>query len=641
MTKLKMALDPGLQSEIVALAFQQREFTVKFQELVHENKELKKNKIRIFSNPNLDTLADVFFSAFDENDGIVPSDGIVCSKILELNRNDADKAQLRDMFLKLKSKNVQMSPLHEKKLIEIIKVAEITSFVNDSIEIMRNVGGTADFLKLEESILKMGDKLSRLSFKEETKVNMNNFFDIIKEFASETSSNIQVGLEKICGELNGGGEQGGLARQEVTVLLAGTNDGKSIGALSLACNALRSGHRIGVYSLEGRKLQAPLRIISNLTNIKYTRLIRFRDYINKSEYGKLKGYFNDGEIQAIKNAQETYENKITVVHGIARSEIEHIIACIEKEYKLNPFDLMIIDYGQLIESTKSFKKDHERLMYVFRELEKLASKLKIAILVPMQVNRAGLEAIARDLAEGEEFPTYKMSHVAGAYGALKTAGCIININRTVDERKQAKLRWSIAKQREGIVGVQWGIVGNFETMNITEGEEYMYENPAMFHEEPTKGSIMDTFSAGKEPKIKLQKLLSQNELLRELGQREFDTNMEELLKDLKTIFSKKESISDLETLKRDINLGNAVVDDPEEEMNTIEGDIIEAKHQVEEMQETQLFQERMGMLLKGEDIRTYKNILEIISGRIDEVKEELPDLAKFAQLLHLTDKVLD
>ena len=111
--------------------------------------------------------------------------------------------------------------------------------------------------------------------------------------------------------------------------------------------------------------------------------------------------------------------------------------------------------------------------------------------------------------------------------------------------------------------------------------------------------------------------------------------------ELKAAIGLEQKIEELERYKRDVDLGNVEVDDIENEKDSVEEDIAKAKNGKMEILETELFAERMEMLLKGEDPKTYKNVLRVIASRMDEIKEEMPDLALFAQAVHLAEKVTE
>lgn len=634
MNEISNIFDPILQRELVSLILTDRDFSHTYFEIVHTNKELKKNNIKVFTSPILNDLITIFYHAFEKNDLIIPSDGVISDMITNMNRNDSDKEQLKKTYKELKSMNVSLSNYHEKKLIDLVKLVSITTFLNDSATAASTTTSPDEILGFERKISKIYEALETVTFTKRDLVDMSDFGEIIKQNASETSSNILIGLPGISKELNGGGDFGGLSRQEVTVLLSGTNDGKSIGAISLMCNALRNGFRIAIYSLEGKRLQAPLRIISNLSGIKYKRLIRFKEFLAKNDVKNLDRYFNPDELKALEEAQKLHD-RMTVIHGIKNCEIETIEMALSKEYKKNPFDLLIVDYGQLIESLKAFKRDDQKLVYIFRRLEKFSSNYNCSTLVPMQVNRGGLSSIANDAENGEEFPTYKMSNVAGAYGALKTSGCILTLNRTEQERKEGKVRWSIAKQREGVVGVQLGLVAKFDVSDITRGETYHYENPAEVNYQNTTGftSSTDISNRGND----IQSLISSNEKLRELSKMSFGQREQKFFDGLKSILGKNAQIKDLEKLKRDLELGNT--ESEEKDPSEVEGDINSLKEDILDIKEDDDYIQMEKRVLLGSDIHEFKNTLLQINNLMGQIESHSPDLAKFLQVIGLYEKV--
>lgn len=634
MNEISSTFDPVLQREFVSLILTDRDFSHTYFEIVYANKDMRKSKVQVFTNPHINTIITTFYHAFEKNDFIIPSDGVIFDMITSMNLNDSDKDKIRNTYKKLKEMNVTFSNYHEKKLKELVKLVYLSTFMNDTLTAATTASSPDEILGFERKINKMSELLESVTFKKRDLVDMSDFPEIIKQNASETSSNILIGLNDLSKELNGGGEYGGLSRQEVTVLLSGTNDGKSIGAISLMCNALRNNFRVAIYSLEGKRLQTPIRIISNLSGIKYKRLIRFKEFLAKNGAKGLDKYFNPEEMKALEEAQKLHD-KMTVIHGIKNCEIETIEMALTKEYKKNPFDLLVVDYGQLIESLKTFKRDDQKLVYIFRRLEKFSSNFNCSTLVPMQVNRGGLNSIANDAENGEEFPTYKMSNVAGAYGALKTAGCILTLNRTEQERKEGKVRWSIAKQREGVVGVQLGLIAKFDVSDITKGDVYHYDNPAEISYESPTGFASSANLIGMGNNI--QSFISSNEKLRELSKMSFGEREQKFLENQKAILGKKSQIKDLEKLKRNIELGNSESDD--RDPSEVESDIGYLKEDILDIQEDDDYIQMEKRILMGNDINEFKNTLLKVSSMMSQIESHSPDLAKFLTTISLYEKV--
>lgn len=633
MKNVNTSVDPLLQEELVSVMLNDHGYASKYVELINTGGQDR--SLRIFSNQNLDIITNLYTELHEKNDGAFPTKGEMCDEIIKLNRNDSDKELIRKKFLSLKERNTEKREIHERKIVETVKAAKIIGFLNKSLKLMKTVGSVTAILEYEKDMQEFLSKLELVTFKKDDVVDMTDFGALIDQFASESSNNVKIGIEKICRELNGGGENGGIARQEITVLQSGTNDGKTIASNSALANALRHGHKAVVFSLEGKRLQTPMRIISNLTKINYKKLVRYRDFINKNDANKLAGYFSKEEMDSINKAQELWSEKVRVVHAIKNCEIEYIVNKVHSLYKDDPFDLLVIDYGQLVESVREFPREDMMMQYVFRTLEKTVSDLNVAGLIPMQVNRAGMISMQNDYDNGEEYPTYKLGHVAGGYATLKTAGCVITINRTVEERKEGKLRYCIAKQREGLVGVQVGLKARFDISDVSIGEEYYYFNPTdITSQSSSKPSLMDAFDETTSG-VELDKLIESNEILKRLNEEKVDHDFDDFYDGLVTIKSQHELIDSSKKHKKEIQLGSVDCDDEDQEIDNIDSFITESQAKIYNIIESDNYLEQYEKLINGGKLLIYSNLLDTVLPHAEDLKNDYPDVYRKIQAIKI------
>lgn len=474
--KVDVTTDVILQTELAAVIFNDRSIAARFFKLVYTDKDVLVRAGGIFANPHINRIVSLFHELWDKNGHEFPTSGIMCTEILKLKLSQDETIAARDLYLKLAAKKVHFDIHHETHLKKIIIDAKTAVFAEDVMSKMKKPS-TGVLTLIAEEAKKLTRHLEEVSFVGSDVVHMNDFFAIIEESAREAFSNIPTGLLELDQELNGGGEFGGAGRQEVTVWLAGTNDGKSIALANVAVHCGKVGYKSRTFSFEGKLLQTPIRMISTATGISYKKILKYREFLIHHPQKTVYDYFSKEEAEIVAKVEKEVGEKLKVIHAIKNSTIEHICHLAMEDYKTEAFDVLIIDYGQLVESIKTFHKEHDLLQYVFRQLEKLASVLKVAIHVAMQVNREGMAELNKKADEGEEFPTYKFYHVAGGINTLKTAATIIAISRTDQERKDGKARFTIIKQREGLVGVEVGIHCNFTTSSMFQGKRYRNYNP--------------------------------------------------------------------------------------------------------------------------------------------------------------------
>ena len=79
---------------------------------------------------------------------------------------------------------------------------------------------------------------------------------------------MSTGIKKLDEDL-----MGGLYKGSLTTIFGSTNIGKSMFSISMICNIVRQKKKVLVYQLEGIRGETKLRILSNLSGVKYGRLI--------------------------------------------------------------------------------------------------------------------------------------------------------------------------------------------------------------------------------------------------------------------------------------------------------------------------------------------------------------------------------
>jgi hypothetical protein len=450
------------QKELASLVLKDANFCGKVNSL------FKARVGEIFSSVPVRRCVELLIKTYNENETTIPSMGVLEHKISTAKMSDLEKQSIKNVLEEIKGLEIQNKTIHEAELIKLLKAFRITDFYNETVnKFMAKDPG--EILGLEAELRKFNDSLSAISFGRPDVVDMSSFFNVIDDYSNGSQNNIPSGIPELDEVLNGGGAGGGFSRQELAIILAGVNDGKSLTCVGIAANAARKGIKVLYINLEGRKLQPAMRMISNFSKVPYKKLLSTRDA--RQEGRDILSTFTRDELKSIKLAEERYSANLKVLHKIGSSDIFEIEATLEETYKEWPFDMVIIDYAQHITASSIHGKLVDQLSFIFRKLEVLAAKYNCAMITPMQVNRGGLNELRQD-AKTEPYPTYKMDHVAEVKKAVDLAATIITYNRTPEERKDCKGRFCILKQREGETGLQVGIKSNFSCMDMLEGDRY-------------------------------------------------------------------------------------------------------------------------------------------------------------------------
>ncbi|AXH16460.1 hypothetical protein CP985_13565 [Malaciobacter mytili LMG 24559] len=147
--------------------------------------------------------------------------------------------------------------------------------------------------------------------------------------------------------------------------------GKSNFIAQLCNNQIRIDLNIGVYNLEQSKETFYAKILSQNTSIPLNNII--------------KNDLDDIQIEILKSSFEDLNNRFLI--DTANYNIKGLITKIKKDYIFNKFDVVYIDYLQLIKSTTSLELRYLELNQISRELKILAKELNILIIATSELNR--------------------------------------------------------------------------------------------------------------------------------------------------------------------------------------------------------------------------------------------------------------
>jgi len=224
--------------------------------------------------------------------------------------------------------------------------------------------------------------------------------------------------------------QGGLARGEMGVITANTGVGKSHWLVAMGANALRVGKDVVHYTLELTEMAVGIRYDSNLCSISNNEVRDRKEeildfYENNEDLGRL-----------IIKEYPTGGATVTTI----RNHIEKLI--------LRGFTpgLVIIDYADIMRSTRKYDSLRHELKLIYEELRNLAMEMSVPVWTASQANR--------DSANSDIVGLENMSE---AYGKAMVADLVISISRKPTEKATNTGRLFVAKNRAGRDGLLFPI----------------------------------------------------------------------------------------------------------------------------------------------------------------------------------------
>jgi len=248
------------------------------------------------------------------------------------------------------------------------------------------------------------------------------FNDIDARFTRLKRDTIPTGLPELDKKeiLNGGSGKG-----ELLCVVGGSGSGKSHWLTMIGANALRSGKNVLHYTFELSETAVGIRYDSNLCDIDSSEVMDRKDEV-RSKYETM----NLGRL-FIKEYPTNTASIFTI-----RSHVERL------DLKGFKPDIIIIDYADIMRSSRQFDSLRHELKLVYEELRGLAMEFGIPIWTASQSNKEGANADIID-----------MTNMSEAYGKAMICDFIISVSRRSHEKASGWGRLYVAKNRAGRDGL--------------------------------------------------------------------------------------------------------------------------------------------------------------------------------------------
>lgn len=253
------------------------------------------------------------------------------------------------------------------------------------------------------------------------------FADVEARFVKTRRSTCPTGIKHLDAAdiLNGG-----LGKGELGVVVAPTGVGKSHYLVSVGAHALKMGKNVLHYTFELSEAAVGLRYDSNLCSMpsnevvdRKTEVLDF--YKDSNDLGRLiiKEYpTGSATVQTLRN---------------------HIEKLLLKSFTPN---VILIDYADIMRSSRAFDSLRHELKLVYEELRNLAMDLNVPIWTASQANR---DASNADIVG--------LENMSEAYGKAMVADVVVSVSRKPNEKATGAGRLFVAKNRAGRDGMLFPI----------------------------------------------------------------------------------------------------------------------------------------------------------------------------------------
>lgn len=230
-----------------------------------------------------------------------------------------------------------------------------------------------------------------------------------------------------------------LEKGDVCVIAGRPATGKSSFVNQIMLNVASRGKKVGYFNLEMGESQVYERMLAKTTQMSLVRIRKAKNFL-----GNEKELFDKGN-------EKLSEYNIVISTG-SKSVSE-----IKSESRYQKFDLIVIDYLQLVRSDKSYANRASEVGNISKSIKALAMELDVPVLLLSQLNRASEQTTTKE-------PT--MSELRESGDIEQDASIIVLLwNVAQDDKKNKGLK--VDKNRQGET-IKEGLTFDGERMTFDE-----------------------------------------------------------------------------------------------------------------------------------------------------------------------------
>lgn len=200
----------------------------------------------------------------------------------------------------------------------------------------------------------------------------------------------------------------------------------------IGANALREGKNVLHYTFELSENAVGIRYDSNLCDIDSSEVMDYKEQVVK--------FYEENRLGRLFIKE--YPTNTATVHTL-KSHIERLSL---KGFKP---DIVLIDYADIMRSSRQYDSLRHELKLVYEELRGMAMEINVPIWTASQSNKEGANADVID-----------MTNMAEAYGKAMICDVIVSISRKPHEKASGWGRLYIAKNRAGRDGIVYPLKMN-------------------------------------------------------------------------------------------------------------------------------------------------------------------------------------
>lgn len=355
-----------------------------------------------------------------------PTIEVLWEEIRKLTTQNPKKAKIKEQYIDCALDIVQVdlsdAEYIKESIVKFGKDAAIEHAILESVEEIEKgrTSGTVDYSSIEERIsnaIRVGEDISDLG---------TDYFSDAETRMERYAAGID-GVERITTGLKGLDKKmkGGLGRGELGVVIAPPNRGKSFALTNIGSGAVLEGFNVVHYTLEMPEPQVAKRYDNRLLKQDF-------QYLKENGSKALQALMNMQKFTKGELIIKKYRTNEATVNTL-RSHLTRLY--MEKGFKP---DIIIVDYADLLQPRRTYADKRFELESVYLDLRDLGSEYDAGVWTASQANRGALDKKVITIGD-----------LAEAFNKANIADFMVALCQTVEEKRDAIMRWHIAKQRDG------------------------------------------------------------------------------------------------------------------------------------------------------------------------------------------------
>ena len=362
------------------------------------------------------------------------------AKIVDEGLTDLDRFKEEMQYLySLENKDLEYFQNQFKEFLQVRAVKRLTMDYSSKLDNTENIQEFRDEI---ESVLKIGG---------DRDVGHEHEKDIEERYQEKVRNEIPTPWKLFNEKI-----QGGLGGGDFGLIFGNPGGGKSWSLVAIGGYAVQMGYNVVHYTLELDEYYVGKRYDAYFTNIPVNLISDHKEKVRET-LQNLKGRLIIKEFTLGKTTLNTLKSHIQKIEDV--------------EFKP---DLIIIDYVDLLKSSRKSTDRKQEIDDIYTGTKGLARELNLPVWSVSQVNRSGAQ---EDIIEGDK--------AAGSYDKIMITDLAISLSRKKEDKVNGTGRFHFIKNRYGEDGMTFSVnadtsTGHFEVLKYQGLDEMSPEQSVSF-----------------------------------------------------------------------------------------------------------------------------------------------------------------